>query len=146
MNKTKHTFSFLYDPRIRKAVKINPDQFKDAVPAPLIPIEFYYGTLKIRAEALIDSGADKIIFPKKIAKYLKLPEFEIKKCSGIGGRTDRYETEVGLKIGRAGKISELGILPASYTDNDDIPILIGREPIFNEYKIIFEQYKNKFHS
>ena len=64
---------------------------------------------------------------------------------GIGGKYWSYETEIGLIIGRGGREVDSGIVKAVYPDKElNLPILIGTNPVFEEYQVIFEEYKKKF--
>ena len=64
---------------------------------------------------------------------------------GMGGKYNSYETEVGLIIGRGGRTVDFGAVKAVFPENDlNVPLLIGRYPVFEEFQIIFEEYKKKF--
>jgi len=56
-----------------------------------------------------------------------------------------YSTKVGLILGRGGNEVDFGYVDAVYPEKEmDVPILIGRKPVFEEFKIIFEEYNKKF--
>lgn len=147
MKKFRHTFKFLPNPRIRKLAKTNPDILIDAEFYPLIPIKLYNGTNETRViEGLIDTGADKCLIPKGIADYLKLKNLGDERASGINGVSIHHRTEIGLKIGRGGRISDIGYVEAAYPDQlQDQPILLGRTPLLDEFQLIVEKYKGLFH-
>lgn len=147
MKKYSHTFKFLPNPRIRKLAKNNPDILIDAELYPLIPIKLYNGTKETRViEGLIDTGADKCLIPRAIADYLELENLGDERASGINGVSIHHRTEVGLKIGRGGRISDIGYVEAAYPDQlQDQPILLGRTPLLDEFQLIVEKYKGRFH-
>lgn len=146
MRKTKHTFPFLYNPAVRQRGKTDPTVFENQTIYPIIPITLYYNGMEIRVEALVDSGADSLYLHKDVGDYLKLPKFKEVEGNGVGGKDKCYETEVGCKIGRAGKISDLTIIPALLPkESKDLPILFGRIPLFEEFTVIFEMHKEKIH-
>ena len=138
----KHTYSFPFKPHPALRKKKN---LKDLTLYPLIPIFLYYkGKKTPPIEGLLDSGADKTFIPKGVAGYLGLPEFGIEHSTGATGKTDTALTEVGLVIGRAGRLCDFGHVDAVFDKEDhDTPILIGRTPVFDEYQIIFEAYNNR---
>ena len=51
-----------------------------------------------------------------------------------------------MKIGRGGRISDIGYVEAGYPDQlQDQPILLGRTPLLDEFQLIVEKYKGRFH-
>ena len=137
------TFRYSVPPGLRKLPK---DQKAKTPHYPLIPVRFYYNGVKLPVfEALLDSGADKINLTKKIVDRLNLPKCKKFDGAGMGGRFRCFETEVGLIIGRGGKEFDLGIVDAVCPMVErDVPILIGRYPVFMEYQVIFEDFKQRF--
>ncbi len=76
---------------------------------------------------------------------LKLSQKKKVESEGMGGKYWSYETEIVLIIGRGGREVDFGITIAVYPENElNVPILIGRNPVFAEYQVIFEEYKKKF--
>ncbi len=113
----------------------------------MIPVRFYYnGRPTPYIEALLDSGCDGIFLEPELFASLNLPNKGEMDADGIDGSCPTRMTEVGLIIGR-GKAREydFGIVDAAVPINkNDVPVLIGRHPVFDEYQIIFEEYKGKF--
>lgn len=141
--KVAFTFPYRVKPGERKLPKkIKENLFK----YPLIPIRFYYkGKRTPIIEALLDSGADGIHLHRAVVDDLKLPQGKKLESGGMGGKYNCYETEVGLIIGRGGKEVDFGIVKALFPENDlDVPFLIGRKPVFEEYQVIFEDFKQRF--
>ena len=96
-------------------------------------------------EALLDSGSDVVHLHRDIADSLGLNRLNMTESEGMGGKYNSYETEVGLIIGRGGRTVDFGAVKAVFPENDlNVPLLIGRYPVFEEFQIIFEEYKKKF--
>ncbi len=93
-------------------------------------------------EALLDSGADGIFIPKGLAEALGLQKIEKIETSGVLSKGICYKTRVGIKLGRTKARSvDVGYVDAVFPEKEgDIPILIGRAPIFKIFKITFEEY------
>ncbi|GAH80774.1 unnamed protein product [marine sediment metagenome] len=52
---------------------------------------------------------------------------------------------VGLILGRGGREVDFGYITAFFPEEEkDVPILIGRHPVFEEYQVIFEEFNQKF--
>lgn len=143
MKKLSFTFPYNYAPSQRKATKSSK---KNLLKYPFIPVRFYYKQEKTPViEALIDSGADRLYLHKAIADNLNLPVMKRVECCGMGGKYMSYETKVGLIIGRGGREVDFGLVSATVPEiEQDVPILIGRYPVFEEFQVIFEEFKQKF--
>lgn len=138
----KYPYSFKYKarPGLRKLKN------KTNIPLyPLIPIVLSNGSKKTRPmEGLLDSGSDCIFVPYGIAEYLNLPKIKETTQEGVTGVQKGYESEVDLTIGRAGRETVFIKAKALFSDNpQDLPVLIGRKPVFDEYQVIFEEYKDR---
>jgi len=146
MKKISFTFKYSVRPGARKA----PKNVKNSLLSyPLIPVRFYNPndkTIKTPLfEALLDSGSDGVHLHRDIADFLGLNRLNMTKSEGMGGKYNSYETEVGLILGRGGRTVDFGAVKAVFPENDlNVPLLIGRYPVFEEFQIIFEEYKKKF--
>ena len=111
---------------------------------PIIPVKFYSKDKKTPCiEALLDSGGDFIVVPIPIAKYLDL---KLKKAGSVdtaGGETALFKTKVNMTIGLAEKTVTYENLQIHISTRDDIPVLIGRRPVFEDFEIIFKKHKNQ---
>ena len=147
MKKTRHSFKFLPNPGKRRLSKTNPDVLIDVELYPLIPITLYNGDIETRViEGLIDTGADKSLIPRDIADYLMLDNLGDEMASGINGVSIHHITRVGLRIGRGGRVSDIGYIDCVYPDkSQDQPILLGRTPLLDEFQLIVEKYKGRLH-
>lgn len=134
----KFSFSFKYSlpPGLKGKKKPKNETPKKY---PLIPIRLYSKHKKTRViEGLIDSGSDVLFIPKGIADYLNLPKVKKVKSTSIGGLEISFETKVGLILGRGGREVDFGYIKAVFPEEEkDIPVLIGRHPVFDEFQIIF---------
>jgi hypothetical protein len=109
---------------------------------PLIPIQIgFNGKHSLLFEALVDSGADKSIFPLDIGTQIGIDFSTLKpnKAKGIGGMIiNTYSTPIKLRI----KNYEFQTI-ADFSDQIDYPLL-GREGFFDLFtKIEFYQKKKK---
>lgn len=143
MKKISFTFKYSLPPGLRKNKNLKE---KDKKFYPLIPVRFYNKNKRTSViEALLDSGADGVHINRGIRSFLSLPQGTRMDSGGMGGNYVSYETKVGLIIGRGGREVDFGYVRAFFPEIEkSVPLLIGREPVFLEYQIIFEEYKKKF--
>ncbi|MDI6887320.1 MAG: retropepsin-like aspartic protease [Candidatus Thermoplasmatota archaeon] len=93
----------------------------------------------------LDSGADSIVLPLAIAKYLGLELQDASPMRVVGGSVERFESIVDLTIGRAGRFTSFPNVKVSIPKKeDDTPVLLGRDPIFDNYNISFFGKEKKF--
>jgi len=111
---------------------------------PIIPVKFYYdGKETPIIDALLDSGGDFIVIPLPIAKYLEL---KLKKAGSVdtaGGTTLLYKTNINMTIGKKGQTVTYHNIEIHVSNRNDIPILLGRHPIFEDYEITFKKQLNQ---
>jgi hypothetical protein len=111
---------------------------------PLVNIQLYTENGRpFNIEGLLDSGADTVFIPKGIAEGLKLPKLSEITSSGVLSSGICYKTKVGLILGRTkSRRVDFGYIDAVFPSTEgDIPLLIGRQPIFDIFQVTFEQYK-----
>jgi len=146
MKKIKFAFPYNVRPGARKLPKEEKMKLQSY---PLLPVRFYQpNNKKIMTpvfEGLLDTGSDGVHIHREIKEVLGLSQMKKVESEGMGGKYQSYETEIGLIIGRGGREVDFGVVKAVYPENDlNVPILIGRDPVFKEYQVIFEEYKKKF--
>jgi len=111
---------------------------------PIVPVKFYYKEKKTPAiDALLDSGGDFIVIPIPIAKYLRL---KLKKAGSVdtaGGATTLFKTTLSMIIGNKNKSTTYHNIQIHVSGRNDIPVLLGRHPIFEDYDITFKKQKNQ---
>lgn len=110
---------------------------------PYIPIKLSYDRTDKSTDAsvmcLLDSGADKNLFPVELAKSLgiSLKEGSIHTMIGIGGiMIQSYRHQVNISVQDYTFRSDVFFSPDQQTP------LLGREGFFNAFKkVIFDQYE-----
>jgi len=89
--------------------------------------------------AVLDSGADFIMIPKGLSDFLNLSIKPFDKAITTAG---------GIRKGYIAKVDELEICRSNYVYfenvdvcvlDQDMPILIGRKPFFEEYVVIIDE-------
>lgn len=107
---------------------------------PVVPIKFYFKDRETPViDALLDSGGDFIVIPMPIAKYLGL---NLKKAGSVdtaGGTTSLFKATLSMVIGKKGQTATYKNIQIHVSDRSDIPVLLGRHPIFEDYEIIFKK-------
>jgi len=114
---------------------------------PFIPISIHYKKGTERTLALLDSGADFTFIPLKIARRvgLSLSPKRVREVHGVGGIIDAYMTHATL-IFYLGEKQEfvLNKVPVLVSDDENFKYnLLGRDSIFNEFIISFDEYDKK---
>ena len=111
---------------------------------PVVPVKFYYCNKETPfIDALLDSGGDFIVIPMPIAKYLGL---KLKKAGSVdtaGGEASLFKANLDMVIGSKELSVKYSNLEIHVSDRNDIPVLLGRCPIFEDYEIIFKKQTNK---
>jgi len=111
---------------------------------PTVPVKFYYKEKKTPfIDGLLDSGGDFIVIPLPIASYLKL---KLKKAGSVdtaGGQTSLYKTNLSMTIGKGDRNVTYNNIQIHVSTRNDIPVLLGRHPIFEDYDITFKKQKNQ---
>ncbi len=96
-------------------------------------------------EALLDSGSDGLVLPLGVAKFLGLRlKQEDKAMRVVGREVPRYSARVNLRIGRGGRFFTFPDVEAAIPIEGDTPILVGRKPLFESYKVTFIEPDLKF--
>ncbi|MDI6903509.1 MAG: hypothetical protein QMC77_07225 [Methanocellales archaeon] len=91
----------------------------------------------------IDSGADVTLLPRSFISPLgiKVEEEEIKEVRGIGeGKVPIIIKQVKMKLGNKNFDAKVAIALI-----EDIPYILGREDVFDQFKICFDQRKKIVH-
>lgn len=90
-------------------------------------------------EGLLDSGSDGMVIPRTVAKFLELdlrPSIEPMQVAD-GRDMDRFVSKIVLAIGRGGRFSDPVDVEVSIPKEGNPPVIIGRDPIFRQYRITF---------
>ena len=111
---------------------------------PVIPVKFYYKNKETPIiDALLDSGGDFIVIPMPIARYLGL---RLKKAGSVdtaGGITLLFKATLSMIIGKREETAGYNNIQIHVSGRNDIPVLLGRHPIFEDYEITFKKHKNQ---
>lgn len=111
---------------------------------PVIPVKFFHnGKETPFIDALLDSGGDFIVIPMPIARYLGL---KLKKAGAVdtaGGEALLFKAKLNMILGKKEKNVKYNDIEIHVSGRNDIPVLIGRHPIFEDYEIIFRKKYNQ---
>lgn len=111
---------------------------------PLIPVTFSSMEKETPIiDALLDSGGDFIVVPHAIAKYLGLNLLKAGNVDTAGGETTLYKSFVNMVINDKDKKFTYENLEIHVSSRNDIPVLLGRKPIFEDHEITFKKFENK---
>ena len=113
---------------------------------PMLPCVLEWeGRRTPQTEGLLDSGADSVVLPLEVAKYLGLMLKEGEESMKVVGReVPRYSAKVNLIIGRAGRYWTFPDVEVAIPMEGDTPIIIGRDPVFKVYKVTFDELSGRF--
>ncbi len=111
---------------------------------PVVPVKFIHNETETPfIDALLDSGGDFIVIPMPIAKYLKLKLRKAGDVDTAGGTTSLFKSNLNMIMGNNEKSYTYKNIQIHVSDRDDIPVLIGRHPIFEDYEIVFKKHKDQ---
>ena len=84
----------------------------------------------------IDSGADVTLLPLSFGKLIGLStqNHKIHPLGGISGRISMIRTSVQFRIG-----AKQFLAPVAWAMTEDVPPLLGREGVFDNFHITFKQ-------
>ena len=111
---------------------------------PVVPVKFYYKDKETPfIDALPDSGGDFIVIPIPISNYLGL---KLKKAGDVdtaGGTTSLFKANLNMMMGTKNKNVIYDNIQIHVSTRNDIPVLLGRCPIFEDYEITFNHKNNQ---
>jgi predicted aspartyl protease len=111
---------------------------------PIIPIRFRNNGRKTPIiEALLDSGGDFIVIPLPIATFLGLKLEQACDVDTAGGTTSLYKAKVDMALGKESFHTLYPQKEIHVSTREDIPVLLGRNPLFEDYEITFKKHKNQ---
>lgn len=107
---------------------------------PVIPLVFLIGEKRIRAQALVDSGATISVFGKEAAEALgvEVETGEKTILGGVGGRIVGYIHKLRVRIAEKEFTCPI-VFSREYLVSFN---LLGRQEFFRRFKITFEENKN----
>ncbi len=111
---------------------------------PLVPIVLSYKDKDTPyIDALLDSGGDFIVIPRAIALYLDLPLSHAAKVDTAGGAAKLFTTNVKLTLSDGEQTNVYEDLEIHVSTRNDIPVLLGRCPIFEDFEITFRKCRDQ---
>ena len=118
-------YGLLHEPRI-------PVVFRNSVNGNEVPIF-----------CLVDSGAAHILLNTQIGEALgiEIKAGAVLEYSGIGGNVIGYKHKIKMRV--AGDKNEYDV-ECAFAPVGSIDGLLGQEGFFDNYKVVFEKYKNQF--
>ena len=107
------------------------------------------GNKSFETTAIIDSGSDTCLIPEWLAEELGLKLGDEDRAEVVGGThiiTRLSKVKMMFKAGK--NIINLGHIPVAVgvgmkDKEEKLDIILGRNPIFDMFKITFEQYKKQ---
>ena len=116
----------------------------DYLDYPIIPVRFKNKERKTPLiEALLDSGGDFIVIPFPIAKFLDLKLERACDVDTAGGTASLFKANVDMTLGKDRKHCYYPQKEIHVSTREDIPVLLGRNPLFEDYEITFKKHKNQ---
>jgi hypothetical protein len=118
-----------------------PYLFRKDKSYPIIPIKISSGSLTLKTEALVDSGANISVFSSDIADYLELVLTGGKQIylQGVGGRIVGYIHKVKIDISGISFRCPI-VFSAELITSFNI---IGRDAFFDKFLITFDEARRK---
>lgn len=111
---------------------------------PIVPVKFRYKGKKTPViEALLDSGGDFIVIPMPIATYLGIDLDQSSDIDTAGGTTSMYKTKIDMILGKKNCCTSYFDHEIHISSQHDIPVLLGRNPLFEDYEITFKKQKQQ---
>ena len=113
---------------------------------PYVPAILSASSKKIPfVEGLLDSGSDSIVIPRSMARDLGLELEEAPPMNVVGHIVDRFRSKLDLTLGRAGRFCEpLRDVEVSIPAEGAPPVIFGRRPIFELFRITFVEAEHRF--
>ena len=114
---------------------------------PIIPITIISEGKSLDVEALIDSGSDGCVIPKDLADAIGIKTTKTSEDIGIGG--EKIKASVGqititIDDGKESiTLPKVQVYVAVEGGTELEEVIIGREPIFRDFNVIFRQNSNK---
>lgn len=91
------------------------------------------------AEAVIDTGADYTLLPRRYADLLGIDvnvECHPDTTLGVGGSETIYlcKNKVRMRLGTWEQV-----IPAGFLERDDVPLLLGRLKVLEDFRVVFDK-------
>lgn len=131
--------------KYRENLKVTPDKKIEVIARPNAVVTITNDRISSEFNMLIDSGADISAIPKTagIKLGLEIKEGEtINTIEGIGGSVPVVHRKLKFTIGEVSFFTTV-----AWALTDDLPLILGREDVFDQFHIEFLQDKEiiRFH-
>jgi hypothetical protein len=110
---------------------------------PVVEVELLRGHHQRTFLALIDSGADHIMMPATIAEAFEIDRAACQRRSVMGVSMEPIDGFISHLTFQIKDQAEQFDAPVVFIDSD-VPVLLGREGFFDQYRIKFEQDHDTF--
>jgi predicted aspartyl protease len=119
--------------------QILPDTYTNKIKKPVVRLSLKGNTpTTVNVVALLDSGADVSVIPRGLADFLNLKLHDKNEAKGIGGTISIWNSEVNIKVTNGHENYNFKI-PIQVSEDDSVPIIMGRSGFFDKFKIIIDE-------
>lgn len=112
---------------------------------PMVPVRVEHEGVSFRTAALVDSGANSTFIPYDFIEILGLKIDGESSARGAGGLFPTYLSRVNIDVLKGVRsihtFQDCEVQIAK--DNVDIPMVLGRDTIFEEFEITFRERDEK---
>ena len=105
---------------------------------PVCIVTFKNSGGNVDLKMLVDSGADITLLPKWAGEMLNLKRTDLKYIGGIAGRIGYY-----INYTNAVVAGETLTIPVAWATQDTVPLLLGRQGVFDKFVITFDEKKGE---
>lgn len=107
---------------------------------PMLPCTFEWRARTTpRVEGRLDSGSDGLVMPMGIAEFLNLDlNDEERPMQVVSREVPQFSAKVNLMVGRGGHLMTFRNVTAHIPKEGNVPLLIGRDPVFKAYRVTFD--------
>ena len=108
----------------------------EVTPRPLLAVEFVYQGVSVRAEGLVDSGADINVLPYGIGTALGLDWGEQRYRLRLSGNLANFDTRVVVLAVKVAGFAAVD-LAFAWTQAEQAPLIFGQTNFFQAFNICF---------
>jgi TonB family protein len=118
----------------------------DGLPRPMLAVRLLNGTHSIGGTAVVDSGADQVVFPLAYARALglDLSVLDTSKIHGVGGSSLVYSANIRLGVGLCGQWQFYSATVGFSAGVDDVGGLLGQQGFLDRFEVAFDRAHNQF--
>ena len=131
----------------KRLISINPETRQETeVFYPYLPCSISSSFRSTPAmDGLLDSGSDRIVLPLEVAEYLGLELKPGEPMKIVGAEAPSYTSRVSITLGRGGRCcGPIKNVEVSIPREGETPLILGRNPIFELYRITFIEAQHRY--